>query len=152
VVRIVRCQGAIIQDDRMLLVQHCEYASGARYWVIPGGGQEGDESEAACVAREMLEETHLEVAVERLLFEVATPVGSVYQRQVTYLCRILAGEAAPGSEPEPELINNYGIAAVQWFDLRDPAAWDPTVHEQSYTVANLRRVQAALGYSDKPLA
>lgn len=148
--RTVRCQGAIVQDHRLLLIQHREYASGTNYWVIPGGGQEGAESEEACVVREMKEETSLEVAVERRLFEVATPGGSVYQRHATYLCRVLSGEAAPGCEPEPELINSYGIVAVQWFDLRDPASWDPAVNEQPFTVANLRRVQAALGYAAGP--
>src|SRR6185369_10431159 len=67
--RIVRYQGAIVQDHQLLLIQHREHASGRGYWVIPGGGQEGAESEEACVRREMLEETGLEVAVERLLFE-----------------------------------------------------------------------------------
>ncbi|MEZ4733881.1 MAG: NUDIX hydrolase [Caldilineaceae bacterium] len=71
--RHTRYQGAIIQDDKILLIRHTEHASGRSFWVIPGGGREAGESEMACVAREMREETNLVVQVERLLVEMAIP-------------------------------------------------------------------------------
>jgi ADP-ribose pyrophosphatase YjhB (NUDIX family) len=55
--RHTRYQGAIIKDDKILLIKHTEHESGRSYWVIPGGGREADETEMACVRREMLEET-----------------------------------------------------------------------------------------------
>jgi 8-oxo-dGTP pyrophosphatase MutT (NUDIX family) len=132
--RIVRCQGAIVQDHQLLLIQHREHASGRGYWVLPGGGQEDGEGEEDCVAREMREETGLEVQVKRLLLdEPAIPV-IVYQRRKTYLCRVLGGKAAPGFEPEVEVAELYGIVAVQWFDLRDPTTWEPQVLEDAITL------------------
>ncbi len=141
----MRCQGAIVQADQLLLIQHREHASGRGYWVIPGGGQEGDETEAACVVREMREETGLEVQVERLLLDEPDARG-VYQRRRTYLCRVLGGTAAPGYEPEMDASEFYGIVAVQWFDLRDPAGWEAQVRGDAITLPQLQRLRAALGY------
>jgi 8-oxo-dGTP diphosphatase len=144
--RIVRYQGAIVQAHQLLLIKHREHASGHSYWVIPGGGQEAGETEEDCVRREMREETGLEVAVERLLFEAPGVNGGVYQRLKTYLCGIIEGEAAPGYEPELEASEEYGIVAVKWFDLRAPSTWEPAMLKDSWTLGTVRRVQAALGY------
>lgn len=145
--RIIRYQGAIVHEHQLLLIRHREHASGHSYWVIPGGGIEAEESEEVCVQREMREETHLEVAVERLLFDEPTEPGGVYQRRKTYLCRMAAdGQARPGYEPEAEAAAHNAIDAVAWFDLRDPAGWDPGVFADPITLRLLRRIQAALGY------
>ena len=145
--RTVRCQGAIVQDHQLLLIQHREHASGRGYWVLPGGGQEDGEGEEDCVVREMREETGLEVQVERLLLDTPDYPGGAYQRLKTYLCRVLAGQAAPGYEPEVEAAELYGIVAVKWFDLRDPATWEPQALADPLTLSTLRRIQAALGYA-----
>ena len=65
--RDIRYQGAIVRDHHLLLIRHRDHGTGRSYWVLPGGGREGDETEEACVAREMSEEVGLAVTVERLL-------------------------------------------------------------------------------------
>jgi len=145
--RDVRYQGAVIRDDRILLIRHQEYTCGGRdYWVVPGGGRLVGESEDACVVREMKEETNLDVQVERLLLDESTPTGRVYQRYKTYLCTAPGGEATPGYEPEPEAAQSYGIVEVGWFDLRDAASWDVKVRDDALTYTLLRKLQAILGY------
>ena len=52
-----------ISDHYILLIQHRHYAIGHSYWLLPGGGLEGDETPEACVQREIREETHLHVEV-----------------------------------------------------------------------------------------
>ena len=79
--RVIRYQGAIVRNDHILLIQHTEHASGRSYWLIPGGGIEADETEEACVQREMHEETCLEVQVQRLLLDELAQPGGVYQRR-----------------------------------------------------------------------
>jgi len=64
---IYRYQGAIVNEQQILLIRHKEPASGQSYWLLPGGGKEDGETEEGCVIREIREETHLEVKVERLL-------------------------------------------------------------------------------------
>lgn len=72
--RHTRYQGAIIQNDKMLLIQHTEHTSRRSYWVIPGGGREAGETEMACVIREMWEETNLPVTADPAGGEQAEPV------------------------------------------------------------------------------
>jgi len=144
--RTVRYQGAIVHEHQLLLIQHREHASGRSYWVIPGGGLEEGESEEECVRREMLEETGLEVVVERLLLEEPDLRGGDYRRRKTYLCRVVGGEAAPGYEPELDVSDIYGIVAVKWFDLREPGTWEASMREDALTLDTVERVQAALGY------
>ena len=144
--RRVRCQGAIIRGDQILLIEHREHDSGRSYWLLPGGGQEDGESEVNCVRREMWEETGLEVQVERLLLETMGPSGNTERR--TYLCSVLSGEASPGYEPEPEAAEFYGISAVEWVDLREERSWKGAVRADLYTYPELKQIQALLGYSD----
>jgi ADP-ribose pyrophosphatase YjhB (NUDIX family) len=143
--RIIRYQGVVIRDNHILLVKHREHATGRSYWVIPGGGREDNETEEACVQREMLEETHLVVTIDRLLFDEAAPTGG-YQRHKTYLCNVGIGDALPGYEPETEAAQRYAIVEVGWFDLLHPASWDNLIKTDLITYPLLQKIQAILGY------
>ena len=145
--RRIRYQGLIIKEDRVLLIRHTRHADGASYWVIPGGGIEPGESEEECVIREMKEETNLDVHVERLLIEQATIPGDAYLFHKTYLCSIIAGEPAPGYEPEPEAAAHYSISAVGWFDLRDESDWGMDLVQDPFTYPQLAKARQLLGYS-----
>ena len=145
--RIIRYQGAIVRDDHILLILFTEPAGGRSYWLIPGGGIETDETEAACVQCEMREETGLEVRVLRLLLDEPAPDSDGYQRQKTYLCQAVGGNASPGYEPGLDIAEDYGITAVGWFDLRDAASWNDKVVADPITYPLLQQIQAALGYT-----
>lgn len=145
--RTTRYQGAIVRDHHLLLIQHTEHASRRSYWLIPGGGIERDETEAACVQREMYEETGLHVLVRHLLLDEPGVPGGIYQRMKTYLCEAVDGEARPGFEPEVEAASQYGITGVAWVDLRHPATWSELIVRDPITYPLLQRIQAALGYT-----
>ena len=144
--RITRYQGAIIQDHHILLLKQTEHASGRSYWLIPGGGIEPDETEEICVQREMQEETCLHVQVQYLLLDEPGIPGGTYQRNKTYVCQILDGEARPGSEPEEEYATAYSFVEVGWFDLRHPTTWNEQIVSDPITYPLLQRIQATLGY------
>lgn len=145
--RYTRYQGLIIRDHHVLLIKHLEHSTGKSYWVIPGGGLEGDESEEQCIIREMKEETNLDVKVERLVFDEPGHPDGVYQWRKTYLCSPIGGTASPGYEPEPEAAARYSISEVAWFDLRDEARWATELIEDSITYPQLARLRRELGYS-----
>jgi ADP-ribose pyrophosphatase YjhB (NUDIX family) len=148
--RTTRYQGAIIRDDHILLIRHREHATGLAYWLLPGGGREADETEEACVRREMLEETQLDVTVERLLLdEEGVPLGN-YRCLKTYLCRVVSGEARPGHEPEAEAAQQYAISELRWFDLRDSSGWEAQVIDDPFTLPLVQRIRAVLGYAAHP--
>jgi 8-oxo-dGTP diphosphatase len=110
---IVRYQGAIVRVDAVLLIRQREHATGRTYWLLPGGRMEPGETPEATVAREMWEETNLIVRVERLLFDVAAEARFAHEREHTYLCTPIDGEAAPGDEPEQEYARAYSFIEVR---------------------------------------
>lgn len=140
----IRYQGAILRDAHVLLIKHREHAGGREYWIMPGGGREEGESEEACVVREMKEETHLDVIVERFLFEDGIDDNDAYRAAKTYLCRIAGGEAKPGYEPEVEASEQYGIVEVKWFDLRHPETWDALLLADEITLPWMMKIQVAV--------
>lgn len=147
-----RYQAAIVRDDHVLLMRHHGLVSGRDYWILPGGGWEGEESEEACVQREAFEETCLEVRVSRLVME-GPPLGlnrRGYESFKTYLCTIVAGDVAPGYEPEPEHYTQYAIAETAWYDLRDPTSWGELVVSDPITYPQLLQLRGLLGYRDAP--
>ena len=60
------CRAVIIQDGKMLL----SYETKTDQWMLPGGGMEEGEDEAACCARETEEETGLVVAPGECFLEI----------------------------------------------------------------------------------
>jgi len=144
--RDVRYQAAIVREDHVLLLKIVDLDSGAMFWLLPGGGREDGESEEACVQREVREETELEVAVVRPLFEVPDHPGGIYDRLRTYLCHVTGGDARPGIEPEVDTPEHTTIREVGWFDLRAPTRWSALVRGDPITMPLLRQVRAALGY------
>jgi 8-oxo-dGTP diphosphatase len=139
-----RYQGAVVRDGAVLLIRHRDHATGAAYWLLPGGGMEPGETPEATVARELREETGLTVRVERLLLDVPAAPGGYYARAHTYLCTPLAGEAVPGFEPEPDAAATYAIDAVRWVPLGDEAAWGGEILGDPITATNLRHVRVTL--------
>ncbi len=140
----VRCQGAILRDGRILLIQQRHFEDGRTYWLLPGGGMEPGETEEECVRREMREETCLEVSVVRLLTVDPDPIG-YYETLNTYLCSVTGGDETPGYEPEPEAAAKYCISEVGWFDLADISGWDPLILCDAITYPLLLQIRTALG-------
>jgi ADP-ribose pyrophosphatase YjhB (NUDIX family) len=145
--RSIRYQGAIIDQDHILLIRWREANPERSFWVIPGGGREPGESVESCLVREMREETSLVVHVEKLLFEEGGLDGARPWLMKTYLCRVTGGEAAPGCEPEDPQPEGYGIVDLRWFDLQDECDWGTLVTNDRITYPQLQRIRALLGYT-----
>jgi ADP-ribose pyrophosphatase YjhB (NUDIX family) len=94
--RRIPCVGAVIKDaaGRLLLIKR-GHEPGTGLWTLPGGRIEPGETDQEAVAREILEETGLEVACGRLAgeAELPGPDGSViYVRD--YLAVVTGGKLA----------------------------------------------------------
>jgi 8-oxo-dGTP diphosphatase len=107
---VVGVGGVVIDDGRTLLIRRGSEPLRGQ-WSIPGGTLELGESLEDGVARELLEETGLEVRVldlievfDRIFTEPDAGGGGTPQRPkfhyviVDYLCERISGEARPGSD------------------------------------------------------
>ena len=99
----------IVHDDRVVLIKR-RYEPLAGQWSLPGGAVEVGETLESCVAREMLEETGLEIEVG--------PVIEVFDRitrdedgrvryhyvLVDYLCWAIGGTLQAGSDVDDAVL------------------------------------------------
>jgi ADP-ribose pyrophosphatase YjhB (NUDIX family) len=94
----VRATAILIEDGRLLLVQ--QRVDDVRHWSLPGGALEAGESLAACVTREVREETGLDVSADRLLYVCDRIEGGAHVVHITFLVHRVGGQLRVGREPE----------------------------------------------------
>ena len=100
---LVVYHGVILSERGVLL----SVRSDLRGWELPGGNAEPGELGEAALRREILEETGLEVAVERRVGDYVRTGFAPHTARV-YRCRPLRGEPRPSSE----------TPLVRWFPPR----------------------------------
>jgi 8-oxo-dGTP diphosphatase len=98
--KAVRCVGAIVRDDRgRLLMVRRGHAPSAGTWSVPGGRVEPGESDADAVAREVREETGLEVRPNELVGHVERPgPGGVVYDIFDYAAVVVSGQLTAGTD------------------------------------------------------
>jgi len=95
----IRVAAIVLRDDRLLLARHQK--DGKSYWVLPGGGVEYGESLAAALEREIREETHLEIRVDRLVManDSIPPDRHRHIVNLYFTAEVVGGDLALGSDP-----------------------------------------------------
>ncbi|WP_059173098.1 NUDIX domain-containing protein [Bacillus sp. FJAT-27445] len=86
---ILAVKGVVVKDGRMLILKRsADDETGGGTWECPGGKLDFGETLETALAREIAEETGLEVAVGKLLFATTILTSPVRQVAIlTYLCR-----------------------------------------------------------------
>ena len=118
----LRVAAIMAQRDQILLVEHRK--RGQRYWVLPGGRLEGNETLTAALQRELREELRLEAQVGRLVIVCETLAPDRHVVNLMF-------EAQIGEGVEPRLDHaDPVLAGWQWvavnrlprMDFRPPIA------------------------------
>lgn len=126
--RLVRCQGVILKNDSILILEHFNSIRNEVFWLLPGGGMELNESEEECLRRELKEETNLDVEINKVLFD-DIKYGLDYKRYVTFLCTPLAGSI----EKVGKESNEYKkITKLSWFPINDEVSWSKIQNKEQF--------------------
>jgi 8-oxo-dGTP pyrophosphatase MutT (NUDIX family) len=101
----IRAAAIVVDDDRLLLVRHEIPEKGEVFWIPPGGGVEGEESIFECAAREVMEETGVEVVLDRVAYVRQWIDSELDYHHVEFfiLAKSHSGQPSPGSDPEISL-------------------------------------------------
>lgn len=108
----IRVAVVIVQDNKILLVQHEKY--GRKYWLLPGGGVKYAETLAGAARRELFEETGYEVEIGDLLM-VSESIPPDEHRHVVNLYfwgKIASGDLKVGTADK-------ALRDAQWVLLAD---------------------------------
>src|SRR2546423_1726082 len=102
----LRVAALIVRGTQLLLVEH--HKRGQRYWVLPGGRLEGNETLDAALRRELQEELRLEARVGRLVIVCESLVPDRHVVNLIFQAEI-------GESDEPQLdARGAVLAGWQW--------------------------------------
>lgn len=110
----VRVCGVCVDADKILMVKHSGLGK-THLWAPPGGGVKYAESLEEALKREFLEETCLEIEIEKYLFThefLAPPLHAV---EFFFKVNIIGGELKIGVDPEMK--NEQIIEQVSFQDF-----------------------------------
>ncbi|MFZ5425006.1 MAG: NUDIX hydrolase [Patescibacteria group bacterium] len=110
----ISARGIVIKDNAVLLMYREK--KGAKYYSIPGGKVEPNETLENTVIRELLEETCIKVKPLKLLGTFTHTSG---KEQNLFLCEYISGEVTLGNSVEMKKMANNpsNIYKPQWVSL-----------------------------------
>lgn len=110
------------EEGRILMVKQSH--EGKDIWMVPGGGIEAGENAAEAAVREVLEETGLEIRINRLLWHVEEVSESRGQRFVNFfLAERVGGTLGLGADPEFDQ-DNQVLREVRFLSKKEILSLD----------------------------
>ncbi len=106
----IACRGIVLQGEDILL----SYETKTGQWMIPGGGQEKEEDDSDCVAREVQEETGYQVKPSLPVLQIDEYYGNEKFISKYFLCQVTGKASISLTKREQEV----GMEP-RWIPLRD---------------------------------
>ena len=100
----------IIRDGKMAAIKIRD--AGEEWFIMPGGGQEPEETLPEAVCREVAEELGIEVACQDLLFIVEGVHGESFHRvDLVFACEYI------GAIPDANLHSDTNQVGIEWLEI-----------------------------------
>lgn len=112
----VRVCGICTYENKILLVHHKSLGKTGSLWAPPGGGMEYGESAEEALKREFIEETGLEISIERFLFVHEYLDKPLHGIELFFLVNTIGGNLETGHDPELSKKDQI-ITSVRFYDL-----------------------------------
>ncbi len=112
----VRVCGILIENDKILLVNHQGLTSSNQFWSPPGGGIEFGESAVQCLVREFTEETDLIIEVVKFLFVNEFISTTLHAIELFFEVKAIGGTLKKGTDPE---LTSQIIKQVQFMPMEE---------------------------------
>lgn len=107
------CRGIVLRDGKILMT----YAREVDFWMIPGGGREGDETLQDCCIRELEEETGYTVKLTEPYIAIQEYYSHWLYSSYYFVCRITGQKMRHLTEEE----DRAGMES-RWIPLREAVA------------------------------
>lgn len=104
----------IVQQEKILAAQRSESMSLPLKWEFPGGKIEAGETPADCLARELLEELGITVAIEAPLPPATHSYGDFTVTLYPFLCRMAGGTVTLHEHKAAAWIEPQRILELDW--------------------------------------
>jgi 8-oxo-dGTP diphosphatase len=115
----VRACGLLVQEQRLLMVNHLSLTDGD-FWSPPGGGILFAEPAAECLKREFQEETGLEIGVQRFLFATEFIQPPLHALELFFAVTWVGGTLRRGLDPEMKADRQiiHDVRFLAWEELQ----------------------------------
>lgn len=112
----VRVCGVLIENGKVLLLNHKGLGDSGFLWLPPGGGVDFGETISETLQREFLEETNLEVKLTAFLIFREFVKPPLHAIELYFRVNRVGGKLRLGTDPDA---SEQIIVAYQWFSKKE---------------------------------
>jgi len=112
-----RTRVIIPMENGIVAVESHTFKDDPRFWYLPGGGMEGDETLIECGIREVQEETGLEVRIKRLMY--IREFADIPAVEFFLLAEHVSGKLIVGYDPEPDAMPLTDVRIISFDELEN---------------------------------
>jgi len=141
----VRVCGILIQDNKVLLLNHKTIGARGYLWSPPGGGVEFGETTDQALRKEFMEETNLKVKVKEYLFAHEHIDQKHHAIELFFSVEHISGELKLGTDPELSPSNQI-LSEAKFFTFSElQRIPSDAIHSAFSTISNLKEILSIRG-------